>query len=172
VPELELIGERLLLAEKTVTNYVSGQFDKLCMERRRQAAAYATRIFGDQWRVFGRARVHGEIGRIRSVLAGWGYRLGLDDDQLLLNRSPHLEDLSTGLFERREHLLPAARGNTLHAMQRAVAELGFCDPPQRLTGRHSVRASGGPLAWGAQVERLHGTSAHSPRVRDSVRATR
>jgi integrase len=134
------------------------------------------------WRVFGRARVDGEIGRIRSVLAGWGYRLGRDDDQLLptvacqmllLNRSPHLEDLSTELFERarREHLLPAARGNTLHAMQRAVADLGFCDPPQRLTGRHSIRASGGPPAWKAQVERWHGTSALSPRVRDSIRAT-
>ena len=57
------------------------------------------------WRVFGRDRVDGEIGRIRLVLAGWGYRLGRDDDQLLpmvacqvllLNRSPHLEDLSTG----------------------------------------------------------------------------
>ena len=35
------------------------------------------------WRVFGRARVDGKIGRIRSVLAGWGYRLGRDDDQLL-----------------------------------------------------------------------------------------
>jgi hypothetical protein len=50
------------------------------------------------WRVFGRARVDGEIGRIRAVLAGWGYRLGRDNDQLLpmvacqvflLNRSPH-----------------------------------------------------------------------------------
>ena len=26
------------------------------------------------WRVFGHDRVNGEIGRIRSVLAGWGYR--------------------------------------------------------------------------------------------------
>jgi integrase len=134
------------------------------------------------WRLFGRDRVDGEIGRIRSVLAGWGYRLGGDDDQLLpmvacqmllLNRSPHLEDLSTGMFERvrRERLLPASRGNTLHAMQRAVAELGFCDPPQRLTGRHSARAHGGPPAWKAQVEHWHGTSALSPRVRDSFRAT-
>jgi hypothetical protein len=70
------------------------------------------------WRVFGRDRVNVEIGRIRLVLAGWGYRLGRDDDRmlpmvacqmLLLNRSPHIEDLSTGLFERvrRERLLPA-----------------------------------------------------------------
>ena len=134
------------------------------------------------WRVFGRDRVDGEIGRIRSVLAGWGYRLGRDDDQLLpmvacqvllLNRSPRLEDLGTELFERvrRERLLPASRGNTLHAMQRAVAELGFCDPPQRLTGTHSARADGGPPAWKAQVERWHGTSALSPRVRASFRAT-
>src|SRR6185437_10063673 len=101
------------------------------------------------WRVFGRDRVDGEIGRIRPVLAGWGYRLGRDDNQLLpmvacqvflLNRSPHLEALSTGLFEqiRRDRLLPAAQGNTLHAMQRAVAGLGFCDPPRSATGRHSA----------------------------------
>ena len=108
------------------------------------------------WRVFGRSRVDSEIGRVRSVLTGWGYRrwgyrLSRDDDQLLpmvacrvflLNRSPHLEALSTDLFGqiRRDRLLPAAQGNTLHAMQRAVAELGFCDPPRPATGRHSARA--------------------------------
>jgi integrase len=134
------------------------------------------------WRVFGRDRVDGEIARIRSVLSGWGYRLGRDGDQmlpmvacqvLLLNRSPHLEDLGTELFERvrRERLLPAARGNTLHAMQRAVSELGFCDPPQRLTGRHSARASGGAPAWAQWAERWHGTSTLSPRARGNVRAT-
>jgi DNA-binding NarL/FixJ family response regulator len=41
------IGERMFLAEKTVKNYVSGLFQKLGMERRAQAAAYAARIFGD-----------------------------------------------------------------------------------------------------------------------------
>ena len=92
------------------------------------------------WRVFGRDRVDGEIRRIRSVLAGWGYRLGREDDTLLpmvacqvflLNRSPHLEDLGTALFDRirSEQLLPGLRLNTLHAMQRAVAYLGYCDPP-------------------------------------------
>ena len=41
------IGERLFLAEKTVKNYISGLFAKLGMERRTQAAAYATRILGE-----------------------------------------------------------------------------------------------------------------------------
>jgi DNA-binding NarL/FixJ family response regulator len=41
------IGERLFLAEKTVKNYTSGLFAKLGMERRTQAAAYATRVFGE-----------------------------------------------------------------------------------------------------------------------------
>jgi integrase len=134
------------------------------------------------WRVFGRSRVDSEIGRIRAVLAGWGYRLGRDDDQLLpmvacqvllLNRSPHLEALNTELFEqvRRERLLPAARGNTLHAMQRAVADLGFCDPPRPATGRHSARAAGGAQEWAAWADRWHGTSTLTPRARGAVRAT-
>jgi DNA-binding NarL/FixJ family response regulator len=41
------IGERLFLAEKTVKNYVSALFQKLGMERRTQAAAYAARLFDE-----------------------------------------------------------------------------------------------------------------------------
>ncbi|MFC9464351.1 hypothetical protein [Streptomyces coelicoflavus] len=53
--------------------------------------------------------------------------------------------MDTALFDRvrRERLLEGARLNTLHALQRAVAKLGFCDPPRPGTGRHSARASGG-----------------------------
>jgi DNA-binding NarL/FixJ family response regulator len=40
------IGERMFLAEKTVKNYVSALFQKLGMERRTQAAAYAAHVFG------------------------------------------------------------------------------------------------------------------------------
>jgi DNA-binding NarL/FixJ family response regulator len=38
------IGERMFLAEKTVKNYVSALFAKLGLERRTQAAVYATRV--------------------------------------------------------------------------------------------------------------------------------
>jgi integrase len=134
------------------------------------------------WNIFGRDLVDAEIERIRSVLVGWGYQLGRAEDTLLptvacqvllLNHSPHLEDSSTELFEwiRRERLLPAARGNTLYAMQRAVAELGFCDPPQQRTGRHSARATGGAPEWASWAERWHDTSTLTPRVRGSVRST-
>jgi DNA-binding NarL/FixJ family response regulator len=39
------IGEKMYLAEKTVKNYVSALFAKLGMQRRTQAAAYASRVF-------------------------------------------------------------------------------------------------------------------------------
>jgi DNA-binding NarL/FixJ family response regulator len=44
------IGERMYLAEKTVKNYISALFAKLGMERRTQAAAYATRVFDQSGR--------------------------------------------------------------------------------------------------------------------------
>jgi len=108
--------------------------------------------------------------------------LGRDDDTLLpmvacqvflLNRSPHSEELTTGLLERirREHLLPELRLSTLHAMQRAVAEMGFCDPPRRMTGRHPARAGGGSQAWAAWAERGYHTSTLTPGVCGSVGAT-
>jgi integrase len=133
------------------------------------------------WRVFGRDRVDGEIGRIRSVLAGWGYRLGSQDDTLpmvacqvfLLSRSPHLEELGTAVSDRirSEQLLRGGRLNTLHAMQRAVAYLGFCDPPPPRAGRRPDRASGGPAEWARWVDRWHATSTLTPGVRRGIRAT-
>lgn len=133
------------------------------------------------WRVFGRGLVTSEIARIRAVLASWGYQLGRDDDTLLpmvvcqlllLNRSPHLEDLDTSLFERvrREKMLAGSQRYTLHATQRAVAELGFCDPPQPITGRQSARATGGAKTWEQWVDRWHATSTLTPGVRGAMRS--
>jgi two-component system, NarL family, response regulator DevR len=42
------IGERMFLAEKTVKNYVSSVFAKLGLERRAQAAAFATRLLNSR----------------------------------------------------------------------------------------------------------------------------
>ncbi|MEQ4719640.1 tyrosine-type recombinase/integrase [Nonomuraea sp. B19D2] len=122
-----------------------------------------------------------ELAQVRAVLAEWGYRLGRDDDPLLpmvacrlflLNRSPHIDELTTELFDRvrGERLLPGAQMNTLHALQRAVSALGFCDPPRQGTGRHSARATGGAPEWERWVDRWHATSTLTPRTRSGVRS--
>jgi hypothetical protein len=155
--------------------YLLGGFDEFRRLGRFSRLALA-------WRVFGRDRVDGEMRRIRAVLAGWGYRLGTNGDQLLplvacqvflLNRSPHLDDLTTAMFDRirGERLLTRTRLNTLHAMQRAVAHLGFCDPPGPGISRRRAPAAGSPHAWAEWADRWHATSTLTPRVRGSIRAS-
>ena len=80
------------------------------------------------WRIFGRDRIDGELGQLRRVLGGWGYQLGHLDDPLLpltvaqlmlANSSPHLQDMTTDLFDRvrEQRLLDGVRLNTVHAVQ-------------------------------------------------------
>ena len=132
------------------------------------------------WRIFGRDRVDGELGQLRRVLGVWGYQLGRPDDPLLpltvaqlmlANGSPHLQDMTTGLFDRvrEQRLLDGVRLNTVHAVQRAVAELGFCAAPLGRTGQHA-RATGGAETWQQAADRWHDTSTLTRRVRGSVRA--
>jgi hypothetical protein len=67
--------------------------------------------------------------------------------------------LSTDLLNRfrTERLIEGARLNTLYALQRAVAELGFCDPPHHRIGAHSPRATGGAAIWEQWADRWHAT---------------
>ena len=60
------IGERIFLAEKTVKNYVSALFDKLGLERRTQAAAFAVRVLTD-----GEQRADHERPAARGQHPGW-----------------------------------------------------------------------------------------------------
>jgi hypothetical protein len=63
------------------------------------------------------------------------------------------------------------RLNTLHAIQKAVASLGFCDPPAPRAGRRPDRAGGGPAEWARWVDRWYATSTLTPRARGGIRAT-
>ncbi|OMI37831.1 hypothetical protein [Streptomyces sparsogenes] len=108
------------------------------------------------------------------MLDGWGYQLRCGNDTvlpmvacqvLLLRRSLHIEQLTIELFERirGERLLPDVRLNTSHAMQQAVAELGYCEPPQRMTGPLGTgkrRSAGVGSVGGPLVRHL---IAHTPR---------
>jgi hypothetical protein len=129
--------------------------------------------------VFGGDAVEESLRRAGEVLDQWGCRdplrsrhrlRGTFSQALLINRSPRLEDLTTEAFAvLRGH--PAAaghQGEMLYAPQRAVAAVGFCDPPVR-TGRNNAPGIDGTSpAWATLVERRHATSALTPRVRATV----
>jgi integrase len=130
--------------------------------------------------VFGDDVVQESLRRAGQVLDQWGYRdplrsrhrlRGTFSQALLINRSPRLEDLTTEAFAvLRAH--PAAvglHGEMLYALQRAVAALGYCDPPVR-TGRNNAPGiEGTSPEWASWIERWHATSALTPRVRATVR---
>jgi len=130
--------------------------------------------------VFGEDAVEGALGQVGEVLGRWGYRgpenaknrmRGSFSQALLLNRSPRLEDLTTEAFAtlRAHPASHAHHGELLFALQRAVAELGHCDPPVRRGHNHAAGIQGTADAWASWVERWHDTSTLSPKVRAIVR---
>ncbi|MET8630907.1 hypothetical protein ABZW30_45725 [Kitasatospora sp. NPDC004669] len=109
------------------------------------------------WRVFGTEPVDRSIQQVTDVLGRWGYRIGRGEDQrlptvlcqaLLLNRSPLLEDLTTDAFARLRKESACVRWHTgsLHGIQRAVAALGHCEPPSRLSTAACPRSRAPPTA--------------------------
>lgn len=132
-------------------------------------------------RVFGRHLVEAEIGQVRTVLTGWGYQYGQDHDKnvpsvlsqlFLLNRSPHSSDLTTAFFDRvrQEDLLTDESMKVLYAVQRAVAALGFCDPPLMTSRSDVVSHDGVPPVWAEWVERWYATATMTHRARLHYRA--
>ncbi len=132
--------------------------------------------------VFGSEAVNTAMSETAAILDRWGYRSQARDaghqlpgvlaQALLLNRSPRLQDLGTEAFARlRAH--PAAAGRqhqtTLFALQKAVADLGYCQPPVRTGRRHMPEIEGADPSWTEWVERWHATSALTPRVRAIIR---
>ena len=109
-----------------------------------------------------------------SVLAGWGYRLGREDDTLLpmvacqvflLNRSPHLEDLSTAAVRPDPQRAAPSRPAAEHAARDAASRgsPGLLRPAGRpaaaaaRTGRAAARAE-----WARWADRWYATSTLTP----------
>ncbi len=132
--------------------------------------------------VFGSEPVDAAIGEAAAVLDQWGYRSQAREGQhrlpgvlaqaLLINGSPRLQDLTTEAFARL-HAHPAAAGrqhqSALFALQKAVADLGHCQPPVRPGGNHMPVIEGADAAWAGWVERWHATSPLTPKVRAIIR---
>ncbi|MFJ3308332.1 hypothetical protein ACIPSA_35700 [Streptomyces sp. NPDC086549] len=132
-------------------------------------------------RVFGQQLVEEEIRRVRTVLTGWGHQYGQGHDKgvpsvmsrlFLLNRSPHSSDLTTAFFDRvgREDLLAFGGTKVLFAVQRAVAELGFCEAPALRSTSEVVGHAGVSPVWAEWVERWTSTTALTHRHRLHSRA--
>ena len=130
--------------------------------------------------VFGTDVVETAIVPVGETLDAWGYRIpglaqhrlrGVFSQALLVNRSPHLADLSTGAFARlRAHAATSAyQLPILYALQRAVAALGHCEAPVRAGYNAAPVIEGADPAWIEWVERWHATSPLTPKVRAIIR---
>ncbi|MCM2389721.1 hypothetical protein [Streptomyces albipurpureus] len=88
-------------------------------------------------RVFGAGCVEDAVRHVCKILAEWGYRRDAERltsvicQVLLLNRSPYLEDLSTDAFAtlRVHPAMSGQWGKDLYGLHRAVAALGYAEPP-------------------------------------------
>ena len=134
-------------------------------------------------RVFGRAVVEAEIQRLGDILGGWGYRFVGDSDGngarlptmlahvLLVNRSPLLADLTTEAFARLrdDPEMQGWQANSLHAIQRAVASLGHCNPPPTPGPSRMPNLEGVPATWVDWITRWYETSTLTVRSRLGVR---
>jgi integrase len=129
--------------------------------------------------VYGAGPVGESLRRAGEVLDQWGYRgthtksrwRGALSQALLINRSPRLEDLTTGAFARL-HAHPATAAlhdPVLYALQRVVAALGHCDPPVRPAHRGALVIQGADQQWTEWVQRWHATSTLTPKVRAIIR---
>jgi integrase len=130
--------------------------------------------------VFGAAAIEDSLSRAGQTLNSWGYRGVLSgkhrlrgglSQALLINGSARLEDLTTEAFRRlRAH--PATNdhhGELLFALQRAAAELGYCEAPVRTGRSHMPIIEGADPVWAGWVERWHATSTLTTKVRAIVR---
>jgi integrase len=134
--------------------------------------------------IFGTAPVETAMGQVAEVTRRWGYRSQTREDgryrlpgilaqALLINRSPELAELSTDAFARL-HAHPAMTGRqhtaTLYALQRAVAELGYCQPPVRPGFNHAPTILAGvPTSWADLLQRWYDTSTLTADVRANIR---
>ena len=130
--------------------------------------------------IFGEGAIDESLQRAGEVLDRWGYcdsagvthrMRGVFSQALLLNHSPRLDDLDTAAFAAlRAH--PASdghQGSMLYALQRVVAALGHCDPPERTGYNHAAGIEGTDPAWAEWIERWYATSTLTPKVRAMIR---
>lgn len=129
------------------------------------------------YRIFGRKAVESAQERVAAKLETWGYRSARTDLQmrtviaqlLLVNRSARLEDVTEEVLCRlRDDLCVGRRGSSLYAIHRAIAGLGFANPPVRPSYTHQEHLEAA-TEWMTWVERWSATSTLAPGARSVFR---
>jgi integrase len=130
-------------------------------------------------RVFGPVLVQQAVDPIMTTLRTWGYHSarhtttvpGLIGALLLANRSPSLADLTAAKIEhfRHEDMACPQKAAALYGIHRAIAAMGFVDPPVRATRGGSPPVAGVEPRWQDWVERWTVTSPLTPKVRHTFR---
>jgi hypothetical protein len=125
--------------------------------------------------VFGPYILDQGVDTVYSMLRGWGYRLDTAGNRsvrtliahaMLLSRSPSLADMDAALLERLRQAIrfTGRTSGDLHPLQRALATLGRCEPPdaRNETLLREVRAprwTNVPVPWAETTAR---PSARTP----------
>jgi integrase len=131
------------------------------------------------WRVFGKEAVEAAQECVFGKLEEWGYRSARSDQRmrtitaqiLLVNRSARLQDLTDEVLQHlRGDTRLGRRRSPFHAVHRAVAALGFANPPPIPTGGSPMPVEGAPAEWMAWVDRWFATSTLTPEVRREYRS--
>jgi len=130
-------------------------------------------------RVFSPGLVQQAVAPIMATLCGWGYHTARHTDKvpglvsalLLYNRSPYLADLTAPVIEHCRCYDGAcpSKGAGLYGVHRAIAALGFVDPPVRSNGLPTPQIEGIDSLWQEWVERWIATSTLTLKVRQTFR---
>jgi len=132
-------------------------------------------------KVFGRSPIESSVNRVRKLLNEWGYgpqhsyicfRRVLCD-ALLLNRSPHLEDLNVAVLEQlRQSSKTAQLRRHIVMLSRALAGLGVIDCPlaqiNPTFGEKSATKTGVPQRWVNWCDRWRATSTLAEKSRNNI----
>ena len=132
--------------------------------------------------LFGPEAVDAAMAEVAVVADRWGYRSQNREDgryrlpgvlaqALLINRSPHLEDLTTDAFARLQaHPTTTTRyASGFYALQKILADLGHCRAPIRPGFNHAPALAGVPEPWAAFLQRWYDTSVLTVNVRNNIR---
>jgi len=135
-------------------------------------------------KVFGRSAVESAIAAVKGVLIGWGYSTtkftpleAAVCEALLLNRSPHLHDLSTEKLAEFRRWAPKCRQGHYLQLSKALAVMGLIatplerieDPNAKVIATRLIQTGSIHPDWMRWIRRWEESSTLAPATRRQIR---